>query len=298
MTPLRKLQDRVLKSRPVRDYGVITAGVITAAFGFNAFLIPNKLAAGGLSGLATVVYHTVRSAAGVTIPVGIQMLVANVVLLSVGIRLRGWRYGAKVIYGAVALSVAIDASAPFTPHLAANDPLLAVLYGGALTGLGVGLVFKAGGNTGGTDIVAQLLTRRISIGVGQAVLLVDAAVMVAAAIAFGPTLALYGFVAVFVSGTVIDVLQEGFSVEKVALIISDRAEEIVGAILAELDRGSTSLSGRGHSGKEREVIMCVVNRRQLDDLKSIVRAIDPGAFLIITDSHETLGEGFKRLETR
>ncbi|MFA5843225.1 MAG: YitT family protein [Coriobacteriia bacterium] len=284
---------RVLRHRRVRDYAWMTAGILLTAWALDAFLIPNRLAAGGVSGLATV-FHYVALQHGLELPVGVQMLVMNVGLLALAVRVRGWRYGAKTVYGAVGLSLAVDLLAPFTPHLAANDNLLAVLWGGALTGIGMGLVFKAGGNTGGTDIIAQLLTRRVSLGLGQLMLLVDAVVTVCAAIVFGPTLALYGAVAVFINGSVIDVVQEGLSVEKAAYIISDHSDRIAQAILEELGRGATGLLGRGlYSGQQREVIFTVVSRKELDDLKSLVRAVDPKAFLIISDVHEVLGEGFK-----
>ncbi|GAB4280831.1 MAG: YitT family protein [Coriobacteriia bacterium] len=292
---IARIPGRVLRNRPVRDYALITAGVLIAAAGMDAFLIPNKIAAGGVSGLATVVYHLALER-GVTVPVGAQMLAMNLVLLVIGIKSRGWRYGARTVYGTVALSVAIDAMAPFIPNAAPDSELLAVLYGGALGGLGLGLVFKAGGNTGGTDIIAQLLTPKLPLGVGQIMLAVDGVVIAIAGVAFGPELALWAFLAVFVSARVIDVVQEGLAVVKAAFIITDKPEEITHAILFELDRGATGLQGRGlYSGTEREVIFCVVARNELDRLKAIVRTVDPKAFLIVTDVHEAVGEGFKEI---
>lgn len=289
---------RVLRSRPWRDYAFMTAGVLLTAWGLDVFLIPNKLAAGGVSGLATVIYY-VAGERGLYLPVGAQMLVMNVVLLLVGLRLRGWRYAAKTIYGAVGLSVAVGVLARFpsvTPHLAQNDFLLGALYGGAVTGLGMGMVFKSGGNTGGTDIVAQLLTSRISLGTGQIMFLTDAVVTLAAALAFGPELALYGAVAVFVNGAVIDLVLEGISVEKAAFIVSDHNDRIGDAILYELNRGATGIQARGlYSGEEREMLFTVVSRRELDNLKQIVNAIDPTALVIISDVHEAIGEGFKEM---
>ncbi len=288
----------VLKHRRTRDYLLMTVGIVITAWGLNAFLIPNKLAAGGVSGLATVLYYVIRDATNgaVQLPIGIQMLAMNSVLLAIAIKARGWRYGAKTVYGMVALSVAIDVLAPFTPHLAGNDLLLAVLYGGAVTGIGMGLVFKARGNTGGTDIVAQLLTDHVNLSVGQLMLLSDAVVTVCAALAFGPDLALYGAVAIFVNASVIDVVQQGLTVDKAAYVISAESQRIADAILNGLGRGATGLAGRGlYSGEEREVVFTVVSRKELDALKAIVHAVDPSAFLIISDVHEALGEGFKEI---
>jgi len=296
---------RVLRSRPVRDGFWMTLGILVAAWGLDAFLIPNRIAGGGVSGLATVIYYLLKNLGSpVIVPVGIQMVLMNVILLVIGISARGWRYGAKTIYGAIGLSVAVDVLAlpvfrPFVPHLAANDPLLAALWGGALMGLGVGMVFRVGGNTGGTDIIAQLLTKKISIGIGQLMLALDFIVLVAAAFVFGPTLALYGAVAVFVGGQTIDLVQEGLVTEKAAYIFSLKAEAIGEAIVSELGRGATALKSRGvYSGQDRDVILCVVARNELDALKAIVHALDPEAFLVISDVHEVLGEGFKEAGAR
>lgn len=284
---------RVLTARPVRDFGLIAAGIAIAAVGLDAFLIPNRIAAGGLSGIATVIHHVVAEH-GIALPVGAQMLVMNVALLLVAIRLRGWRYGAKTLAGLVGLSLAIDLMAPFVPRLAADDLLLATLYGGALMGLGIGLVFKAGGNTGGTDIVAQLLSSRVSLGLGQIMFAIDACVVLLAGVVFGPKLALYAAVAVFVAGGVIDLVLEGFSVEKAVFIISQENARIAEGILHEVNRGATGIAARGlYSGEEREMIFTVVSRNQLDDLKRLVHAVDPGALVVISDVHEAIGEGFK-----
>ena len=289
---------RVLRARPVRTYLLITIGLLLTAWSLNAFLIPNRLAAGGVSGLATVIFHSAQDR-GVTLPVGLQMLVMNIGLLAIALRARGWRYAAKTIYGIVVLSVFIDVFAPVTPHLAEGDYLLAALYGGALSGFGMGLVFKAGGSTGGTDIVAQLLSRKISLGQGQLLLAVDAFVILAAGITFGPELALYGAVAVFVMGATIDLVLEGLPVEKAAFIVSGHSARIGEAIMKDLGRGATAIAARGmYSGEPREMIFTVVSRKEIDDLKQIVNTIDPGALLIISDVHEAIGEGFKQTGVR
>ena len=295
---LRGLGARVLKSRPVRTYALITLGVLITAFGFDAFLIPNKLAAGGVSGIATVLFYELMRV-GIVAPVGVTMLAMNIVLLGIAAWRRGWRFAGRSVYGTILLSLAIDGIALAFPrlHLAGGDPLLAALYGGVITGLGLGFVFKAGGNTGGTDIVAQLMVRRLGLGLGQLVLIVDGFVTIIAAFAFGPTLALYGLVAVFVSGFVIDLVQEGLSVDKAAYIMSEHYERIGESILAELGRGATLLEGLGmYTGEKRPVIFTVISRREIDALKSIVRTIDPRAFLIVSDVREVLGEGFKEFE--
>ena len=292
----RATPSAVLKSRRVRDYALMTIGILIVAWGLNAFLIPNKLAAGGVSGLATVFYYLFQDKFGISVPIGVQMLVMNGILLVIGVSIKGWRYGARTVYGMVALSVAVDLLAPFTPHLAANDRLLAVLYGGVVTGIGMGLVFKARGNTGGTDIVAQLLVEKVNLGIGQLMLIADAFVTLVAAIVLGPDLALYGAVAVFVMGAVIDLVQEGLSVDKAAFIVCDEPGRVADAVMHQLGRGATGLVAKGlYSGDSREMVFTVVSRREIDALKALVHAVDPRAFVVIADVHEVLGEGFKEI---
>jgi uncharacterized membrane-anchored protein YitT (DUF2179 family) len=157
-------------------------------------------------------------------------------------------------------------------------------------------VFKAGGNTGGTDIVAQLLARRLPLGVGQIMLAVDAVVTLLAAIAFGPELAMYGAVAIFVGSVTIDIVLEGISVEKAVFIISDEHDTIAHAVLHDMGRGATTLQAVGAwTGNPRKMLFVVLARNEIDSLKSIVAAVDPTAMVVISDVHETIGEGFKEM---
>lgn len=290
--------DRVLRSRPVRDYAFMTIGLALTAWALDSFLIPNKLAAGGVSGLATIIYYVLDASFGTTLGVGIQMLLMNGILLAVAVRERGLGYLAKTLYGIFALSFFIELFARMTPSLAGDDLLLAALYGGAVSGIGMGMVFKAGGNTGGTDIVAQLFARRLPFGVGQIMLVVDAMVTLLAAFAFGPKLALYGAVAIFVASAAIDLLLEGVSVEKAVFIISDASERIVEAIMQEMGRGATALDATGcYTGQRRAMLFVVISRNELDALKAIVATVDPTAMVVISDVHETIGEGFKEMRT-
>jgi uncharacterized membrane-anchored protein YitT (DUF2179 family) len=274
----------------------MTVGIVMTAWALDVFLIPNKIAAGGVSGLSTVIYYWARGTFGITIPVGVTMLALNAVLLIIAWRVRGHRYLAKTLYGAVGLSLLVDVLAPITPHLASNDLLLAALWGGAITGLGMGLVFKGGGNTGGTDIVAQLMSSHVPFGVGQIMLVVDAFVTVLAALQFGPNLALYGVVAIFVGTATIDLVLEGVSVEKAVWIISDHADAIGAAINSDMGRGATRLEATGvYTGEKRGTLMVVLSRNEIDDLKLLVATLDPTAMVIISNVHEAIGEGFKEM---
>jgi uncharacterized membrane-anchored protein YitT (DUF2179 family) len=277
----------------------MTVGIAMTAWGLDAFLIPNQIAAGGVSGLATVIYYWSLENLAFAIPVGVGMLAMNAVLLAVAWRFRGLTYVAKTLYGAVGLSILVDVLAPLTPTLASDDLLLAALYGGAITGLGMGLVFKAGGNTGGTDIVGQLMARKVPFGVGQIMLVVDAGVTLLAALQFGPKLALYGVVAIFVTTSTIDLVLEGISVEKAVWIISDFADRIGEAINLELGRGATRIEATGvYTGERRGTLLVVLSRNELDDLKALVGAIDPEAMVIISNVHEAIGEGFREMKRK
>lgn len=273
--------------RTALDFFYITVAVVFTAAALDVFLIPNKLAAGGISGLSTVLHYTTG------VPVGLTMLFFNIILLIAGTRIYGPIYGGKTIYGAVSVSLLVDLLAPFLPEVT-GDPILAALYGGIISGIGMGIVFRAGGNTGGTDIIAQIIQKFSNIPLGKLFLLVDGMVMVAAAFAFGIKLALYGMISVLVMGYVIDLVQEGISSEKVVYIISEKNDMISKRILTELDRGATLLLSRGaYTGAERETIFVVIERKQVEQLLRIVRQTDADAFVIIHDAREVIGHGFR-----
>jgi uncharacterized membrane-anchored protein YitT (DUF2179 family) len=177
-----------------------------------------------------------------------------------------------------------------------EDLLLAAIYGGVLSGIGLGIAFRAGGSTGGTDMAAQLVARFFPTSVGQALLIVDGMVIVLAGIAFGLELAMYALIAVFITTKTVDVVQEGPNYAKACLIISDHPEPIGESIMQRLERGVTMLDGRGMYTKyDKEVLLVIVSRMEIAAVKSIVAEVDRKAFVIIYDVHEVLGEGFRGL---
>jgi uncharacterized membrane-anchored protein YitT (DUF2179 family) len=276
--------------RIVLGYAGVLAGVVITAFGVSFFLIPARIAAGGVSGLATVIYHVAGFPAGVT------MLLLNIPLFILSWRILGTMFGARTLFGTVTLSIFVDLfnrwAVPIT-----EDLVLAALYGGIISGIGLGIAFRFGGSTGGTDMAAQLVARFFPTSVGQALLLVDGAVILLAGAVFGWELAMYALIAVFVSTKTIDFVQEGQSYAKACLIISDHPEAIGEAIMEKLERGVTSLQGKGMYTKQgKEVLLVIVSRLEIASIKRIVAEIDPRAFVIIHDVHEVLGEGFRGLE--
>jgi len=266
----------------------VTIGVALTALGLNLFLIPNKIAAGGVSGIAIIFHYLIGS------PVGLTMLALNVPLFVMGIYRLGLTFGFRSLYGTLSLSVLVDFLAPFLP-VPTGDLLLAAIFGGVLTGLGLGLVFRFRGTTGGTDLAAAVLRTYTGVNIGQLLFLVDATVVLAAGLLFQSwELMLYALITIFVTAWVIDLVQEGFSYAKAFFVISNRIEIIAGKILRELGRGATALKGRGlYTGADREVLLTVVNRSEVSRLKEIIYETDPDAFVILADVREVLGEGFK-----
>jgi uncharacterized membrane-anchored protein YitT (DUF2179 family) len=278
----------------VRDYGLITAGALLQALAMDLFLVPGQLAAGGLSGLAIIINGYTGW------PIGVMVMLGNIPLFVLGWRLLGGRrfmartVAAVVVYSALLDLLALTPTGGLTPH----DPVLNSLYGGVIGGIGMGLVFRAGGTSGGTDILARLLGQWRGIPISQSYLLTDAAIVLLAGLAFGWELALYALVALYVTGLAAEVATEGQAVVRTATIISARPQEVAQQILTELQRGVTIWPGVGaYSGEARQILFCAVSRAEVGQLKAIIREADPRAFVVIGQAHEALGEGFKPLRT-
>lgn len=267
---------------------VICCGVICMAAGLNLFLIPNKIVTGGVSGLATVLYHLTGVGAGSFV------LALNLPLLWYAFRRLGRTMAVRTLGATALLSLCLEATASFPA--VTGDGLLAALYGGALVGFGMGLVFRAGASTGGTDLVAMAIRRRRSgAPIGSLVLAVDAVVTALCVTVFRDiSLGLYALTALAVCGKVIDWVEAGARFAKTAFIISDQPETLCSALLKQLGRGVTVLEGRGgYSGQKKQTLLCVVARREISRMKQIVQQADPAAFVIVTDAQEVLGEGFQ-----
>jgi uncharacterized membrane-anchored protein YitT (DUF2179 family) len=273
----------------VRDILGVSLGVILTALGLDMFLIPNKIAAGGVGGIATILYHMIN------VPAGAAMLALNVPLFIVSFYRLGLQFCLRSLYGTVALSLVVDMLAPMIP-VPTHNLLLASIYGGVLVGLGLGIVFRSHGTTGGTDMAAAILRTYTGANVGQLLFLVDATVVLAAGVTFrSAELAMYAMITIFVASWLIDAVQEGFKYTKAFLIVSDLTADIAAAIIKELDRGVTAWTARGmYTGVERTLLLSVVHRSEVTRLKDIVYSIDPRAFIVLADVHEVLGEGFKR----
>ena len=268
----------------------ILLGSAVFALGFDLFLSPNDLNAGGVSGIAMILVHMIGFGS-----VGTVTMLINLPLFILG----GLKIGKKFFFGSlvgmVGSSVLLDIFAR-VPAIAV-EPLVAALYGGVLCGLGLGMVFATGASTGGSDIVVRLLKMKYrNVPIGTINMIFDLTVAVLTGIVYWDiTKALYSGIAIFFTGKIIDAVVYRFDYSKVVLIISDRYEQVAAFIMQELDRGATYLEGIGsYSGNPRKVIMTVVKPSQIADLKEAVMAVDPKAFLVVQEAHQVLGEGFAR----
>ncbi len=279
-----------------KDYLMIALGTFITAIALDCFLVPGQLAAGGASGLATIIYYLTEEYLGYAVPVGIQTLVMNALLLIPVYRSGGFRYASRTIFGIVSLSVFTDLLALVVPPLAPDNVVLESLWGGLVSGFGLGLAFRAGGNTGGTDIVAQLLAKHTSISVGNWMLVVDAAIVLGSIPLFGFEVGLCAALATVVTSLVIDYVVDGPSTEKAAWIISSKHDEIAQAVMVNLGRGCTEFAATGKwTGEPRPVLFVVLSRKEVGDLKRLIVQIDRDAVVAIANMHETFGEGFKEI---
>ena len=280
----------------VADFALIILGCAIFAVGLDMFLVPNGLAAGGVSGLATITSH-LASLAGFTLPVGIQTICINVLLMLLVARMRDRAYLVRVVSGFLISGLLIDLIDPLVPKLT-SDMLLASIWGGALCGAGIGLVMRGGGNTGGSDIIAQFFQRSAGVPVGTTFIVSDIIVIGLSALVFSPRNALYALVAIFVSGRVCDAVVDGPRTMRAAYIISNEHAAIAESIMYGLNRGCTELQARGvWSGNSRPVLMCVLDRAETAHLKSIVATCDPEAIVFISEVYEAFGEGFRKIDS-
>ena len=266
----------------------IVVGGIVFAIGFDLFLVPHELNAGGVSGLAQILVQLLNIGT-----VGVVTAIMNGLLFIVaGVKI-GKRFFVGSVIGAVALSASIDLFAVLpVPQV---EPLLAALYGGVICGLGLGLVFATDASTGGSDIIVRLLKRKWQhIPIGTISIAFDLTVAILTGIAFGNVAcALYSGVAIFVSGKVIDMVVYSFDNSNVAIIVSDAHEAIAQKVMTKMERGVTYLEGSGaYSHNPKKVILTAVKKYQLAELKKLVAEIDPDAFVIVQDAHQVLGDGF------
>ena len=296
-------KQKLFSTRWFVDYGLITLGSFIMAVGYVYFITPHKIVPGGVYGLGIIVHYLTKGMAVWPdgFPIGLFNLLVNIPLTYIGIKMLGPRFGIKTVYGFVSSSILMDGitmmrmvgDAPLV-----QDVLLSCIFGGVLIGIGLGLIFKSKATSGGSDIIAMILTKYTRIPIGQMLIWVDTAIVLVALAAFKDwQIPLYSIIVIYITGRAVDLLLEGANYNKAMIIISDEHEKIRDKIVIDLERGGTYLKGVGmYTNAEKSVIFTVVSRREVAVLEEQIAVIDPHAFITIMDASEILGEGFRSLK--
>ncbi|WKZ46744.1 MAG: YitT family protein [Anaerolineales bacterium] len=288
----------------IRDYFLIILAALIQAFSLRTFFIPANLASGGVSGIAQLINYFTG------LPIGLMILIGNIPLFILGWRfLGGYRFAIRTAVVIFTYSTFIDLL-PKTPLFAEGgagaalirdlqgDIFLNTLYGAIVSGIGYGLIYRARGTSGGSDILARILNNWRGIPITQSYLFVDSAVILGAGFVFGWKQALYAMIALYVSGLVAETTLEGGTSVRTAMIVTSQPDAVSQRILDELVRGVTVLEGAGaYTKADRPVLYCVITRAEVATLKAIVNECDPHAFMVIGVAHEVLGEGFKPIKS-
>lgn len=275
------------------DYLYIMIGTFILGGAINIFFVPFDLVTGGVTGLAIVIQSITGGLIEGGIPLWMTNMVINIPLFLGAIVVKGKDFGARSLFSTIFLSFTLYLT-QWVPPLT-NDLLLASIFGGVASGVGLGMVFSAFSTTGGTDLAASLIQHLIKhVSVARIMLVLDWVIILLGAYVFGIEKSLYAIIAVFISARVIDAILDGLHFSKAAFIISDHHNTIADNVMEVLERGVTGLSGEGmYTSYQKNVLLCVVSKREIVKLKEIVRLSDPRAFIIVTDVREVLGEGFK-----
>ena len=267
---------------------LVVVGLLVAAAAYRMYLIPNQVVNGGFTGVGQLLNH----ATGIS--VGLVNIALNVPLFLISMKSMGLRFGVRSLIAMVLMSLLID-------HIplprATDDMLLASVYGGAISGIGFGLVLRGNATTGGTDMLASLLHRLVPvIKVSYAIFMIDGLVIIASAFVFEAQAAMYGLISAFLCNVLIDLVLEGPNSAHSYFIISDKSEAIAEKIMHDMNRGVTGLEAVGmYSQQHKQVLLCVVNRFEAMRLRRIIFEADPHAFVVANKAKEVLGEGFKSM---
>jgi len=287
------LKEKLFSKKWLINYSLIIIGSFILAAGFVLFITPYKFVPGGVYGISIVLHYLFDT------PVGLVALAFDIPLTIIGIKVLGPRFGVKTVLGFVLTAFFVDGLTYLYGYepLVEGDPLLSSIFGGVIIGFGLGLIFKAKATSGGSDIVAMIVSKYTRLPLGQLMIVVDSIIVLIGLIIFKDwKIPLYSLIVIFVTGKVIDVVLQGISYDKTLFIISDKYELIRDKIINDLNRGGTYIRGEGmYNHQERTVIYTVVTRRELALLQDFVHQVDPEAFLTVINANEILGKGFKSL---
>jgi len=264
----------------------VLIGSAIIAVAFNVFFLPNEIAAGGVSGISTILNGLFRWE-----PAYVQWAL-NIPLFLAGVAVLGVRFGVKTLVGTLFLPFAVYLTRDWGPWT--DNPLLAAVFGGIGVGLGLGIVFRGNASTGGTDLAAQILAKYTGLSLGNCVALIDGLIVLTAALVFNIEKGLLALIGLYITSKTIDAVQVGFSRSKMAIIITDKAEAVKEKILHNLDRGLTILKAYGgFTEEERNILLVVFDQTEFTNLKQMVKTVDTSAFVVVLDASEVLGKGFK-----
>lgn len=274
------------------DYLLIIAGTTLMALAINGIYDPAGMVTGGFSGIAIIIKRLTEGVREHGIPLWFTNICLNVPLFAVAVYIKGWRYLTKTIFATLFLSVALYVIPEV--NLMPDDIFLASVFGGVISGAGIGLVLMADCTTGGTDTLAAVIQHYLRhYSIAQIMQVLDALIVLAGVWLFGLQSALYAIICIYLVSKVSDGILEGLNFSKQVYIISDSYKEIADTIIKELDRSATALEGMGmYSGKEKKVLFCIVSKKEIVRLREIVKDIDKNAFVIVSDAREVFGEGF------
>ena len=281
------------QKRDLGDAVLIIVGALIQAAALRLFLVPAELVSGGISGMAQLIHHYTA------FPIGMMVLLGNIPLFILGWQyLGGPRFVIRTALAILTFSIFTDVLVFFLPREGVtNDLVLNTIYGGLMLGVGLGVVYRGRGTSGGSDILGRILNRHAGISISHAYLITDSLVVLGAGFVFGWTKALYGLVLIYVSGLAAETALQGTSVVRSAMIVTTQPDAIAQAIMRDLQRGVTILSGTGaYTGAPKNVIYCAVTRMEINRLRILVHDLDPKAFMVIGQAQEALGEGFRPLQ--
>ena len=276
----------------LKKYILITFGVLLVAISLEYFFYPNNIASGGVSGIALILNKLFN------IPASLSMIVFNIILFVIAFIFLGSNYGIKSLYSATVLSIFMGIIEDvIIPIQITNDLIMATIFGSAILALGTALVFYAGASTGGTSIIANIISKYINLDMGKSLLISDLLVIIFAIYSFGIGLGLYGLLSIYLIGMLIDRFIDGFNLCKQVFIFTSKEQLVVDYIMKDVARGCTIFEGRGgYTGKNNTVIFTVLDRRQFIKLKAFMKKIDPKAFITTNEVTEVLGNGFKKIQ--
>lgn len=290
------VKEKLFSKKWFLAYSMILIGAFIMAAGFVFFITPYKIVPGGVYGTSIVLHHIFGT------PVGLIALCFDIPLTIIGIKVLGPRFGIKTVIGFILTAFFVDGLTYFwgAQPLVQDDALLSSIFGGLFIGLGLGLIFKAKATSGGSDIIAMIISKYTKLPLGQLMIVVDSAIVLVGLVAFQDwKIPLYSLIVIFITGKVVDVVLQGISYDKTIFIVSDKSQELRDKIISDLNRGGTFLHGQGmYNGKERTIIYTVVNRRELSILQEFIHKTDPNAFMTVINANETIGNGFKSLNDK